>query len=225
MARTDGVPLFVEELTKAVLEAGLLRTGDRYALPAAAAAAIPLARDSLMARLDRLAPVKEVAQVGGLIGREFALRAARGGGAAARGRAAATPWTSWSRAELVFRRGEPPEATYTFKHALVRDAAYESLLKSRRQQLHARIAEALEERFPETARREPELLAHHCTEAGLAEQAVDYWRRAGALALARSATLEAVAQLSRGLELLPGLPDGPSVGGASRACSSRSAAR
>ena len=111
-------------------------------------------------------------------------------------------------AELVFARGEPPEAGYSFKHALVRDAAYESLLKTRRQQLHARIARVLEERFPETADAEPELLARHCTEAGLAEQAVDYWQRAGQQALARSATAEAVEHLTRGLEVLAGLSGG-----------------
>jgi predicted ATPase len=111
-------------------------------------------------------------------------------------------------AELVFGRGTPPEASYTFKHALVRDAAYQSLLKSKREQLHARIAQILEERFPETVETEPELLAHHCTEAGLTEQAVEYWQRAGQQALARSATAEAVAQLDKGLGLLLGLPDG-----------------
>jgi predicted ATPase len=108
----------------------------------------------------------------------------------------------------VFARGEPPEASYTFKHALVRDAAHESLLKTRRRELHARVARALEERFPETAEAEPELLARHCDEAGLAERAVDHWQRAGQRALARSAAAEAVAHLTRGLESLADLPDG-----------------
>src|SRR6185369_16248574 len=105
---------------------------------------------------------------------------------------------------LAFRRGIPPEAHYTFKHALVRDAAYESLLKSRRQALHARIARVLEERFPQTARAQPELVARHCTEAGLVGKAVEYWLKAGRQAVARSATAEAIAQLGRGLELLAG---------------------
>ena len=198
-ARADGVPLFVEELTKAVLETGAAGAGST--VPASLHA-------SLMARLDRVPGVKEVAQVAACVGREFAypLLAAvsplpEPGLRAALDRLVA--------AELVFSRGEPSEASYTFKHALVREAAHESLLKSRRQQLHARIARALEERWPETVKTEPELLAQHCTEAGLVEQAVEYRLRAGQQALARSATAEAVAQLSRGLELLAGLPDGP----------------
>src|SRR5215213_4153515 len=198
-ARADGVPLFVEELTKAVLETGAAGAGST--VPASLHA-------SLMARLDRVPGVKKVAQVAACVGREFAypllaavspvpepeLRAALGRLVAA---------------ELVFARGEPSEASYTFKHALVREAAHESLLKSRRQQLHARIVRALEERWPETVKTEPELLAQHCTEAGLVEQAVEYRLRAGQQAIARSATAEAVAQLSRGLELLAGLPDSP----------------
>jgi class 3 adenylate cyclase/predicted ATPase len=196
-ARTDGVPLFVEELTKAVLEAGAAGVG---AVPASLHA-------SLMARLDRVPGVKEVAQAAACIGREFGYPLL----------AAVSPTpepelrTALERlaaAELVFRRGEPPESSYAFKHALVRDAAYESLLKTQRQQLHARIARALEEHFPETAEAEPELLARHCAEAGLAEQAVDYRRRAGEHALARSAMAEAAAQLTKGLELLEALPDG-----------------
>ena len=198
-ARTDGVPLFVEELTKAVLEAGTTEAGA--AVPASLHA-------SLMARLDRVPGVKEVAQVAACIGREFAypLLAAVSPLPEPELRAALDRLAA---AELVFARGEPPEASYTFKHALVRDAAHESLLKAQRQQLHARIARVLEERFPETVEAEPELLARHCAEAGLAEQAVDYWQRAGQRALARSAMAEAVAQLTRGLEALAGLPDGP----------------
>ena len=155
MARTDGVPLFVEELTKTVLESGLLTdAGDRYELsgPLPPLAIPTTLHDSLMARLDRLAPVKEVAQIGAVIGREFSheLLAA----------VSALPEDKLGEAldqlvasELIFRRGVPPEATYSFKHALVQDAAYQSLLKSKRQQLHARIAQVLEERFPETVRR------------------------------------------------------------------------
>ena len=163
---------------------------------------------SLMARLDRVPGVKEVAQVAACIGREFAypLLAAVSPLPEAELRAALDRLAA---AELVFARGEPPEASYAFKHALVRDAAHESLLKAERQRLHARIVRVLEERFPETVDAEPELLARHCAEAGLAEQAVDYWQRAGQRALARSATAEAVAHLTRGLEVLAGLPDGP----------------
>src|SRR5437763_13479558 len=186
-ARTDGVPLFVEELTKAVLEAGAAGT----AVPASLHA-------SLMARLDRAPGVKEVAQVAACLGREFAypLLAAISPVPELELRAALERLAA---AELVFARGEPPEAIYTFKHALVRDAAHESLLRTRRRELHARIARALEERFPETADAEPELLARHCAEAGLLERAVDYWYRAGRRSLARSAMNEAVAQLTRGL--------------------------
>jgi predicted ATPase len=111
--------------------------------------------------------------------------------------------------ELIFRRGSPPEATYTFKHGLVQDAAYGTLLKSRRQQLHARIRQVLEERFPDQVEVQPELLPHHCTQAGTVDRAVDYWYKAGRQAVARSAMIEAVAQLTQGLDLMPGLPAGP----------------
>ena len=198
-ARTDGVPLFVEELTRAVLEAGTTVTG---------AAAVPASlHASLMARLDRVPEVKEVAQVAACIGREFAypLLAAISPVPEAELRAALGRLIA---AELVFARGEPPEASYTFKHALVRDAAHESLLKTRRRELHARVARVLEERFPETAEAEPELLARHCAEAGLVERAVVYWQRAGDRALVRSAMAEAVAHLSRGLDALADLPGG-----------------
>src|SRR3954453_10109608 len=191
-ARTDGVPLFVEELTKAVLEAGSAGTGST--VPASLHA-------SLMARLDRVPGVKEVAQVAACIGREFAypLLAAVSPLPEPGLRAALDRLPS---AELVFARGEPPEAAYSFKHALVRDAAHESLLRTRRQELHARIVRVLEERFPATVDAEPELLARHGAEGGLAERAVDYWQRAGQRALARSATAEAVAHLSEGLRVL-----------------------
>ena len=146
-----------------------------------------------MARLDRLAPVKEVAQVAAVIGREFSPRAAGGGRRAAASASSRTRSSSWSAAELVFRRGEAPGASYAFKHALVRDAAYQSLLKGRRRQLHAGIAAVLEERFPEIAAAEPELLARHYAGAGSAERAVEHWRRAAELAIGRSANLEAIA--------------------------------
>ena len=168
MAKTDGVPLFVEELTKTVLESGLLAdAGDRYELsgPLPPLAIPSTLHDSLLARLDRLAPVKEIAQIGAAIGREFshALLAAVADRPEAELQAALDQLVA---SELVFRRGTPPEATYSFKHALVQDAAYGTLLKSRRQQLHARIVEVLEEQFPETAEAQPELLAHHCTAGG-----------------------------------------------------------
>jgi class 3 adenylate cyclase/predicted ATPase len=204
LARTDGVPLFVEELTKAVLEAGLLTDkGDRYELRAPLPPlAIPSTlQDSLMARLDRLAPVKEVAQVAAVIGREFSheLLAAV---APLHGTELSKGLDRLVAAELVFRRGEAPKAGYVFKHALVRDAAYHSLLRSRRKELHGRIAAALEERFPETAEGQPELLAHHLAEAGQAERAILHLQRAARRALARSADLEAAEHLRAALRQL-----------------------
>jgi predicted ATPase len=209
VGRTDGVPLFVEELTKTVLESGLLRdAGDRYELsgPLPPLAIPTTLHDSLMARLDRLAPVKEVAQTAAVIGREFShelLAAVSPLSANQLGEALEQLVNS----ELVFRRGAPPEATYTFKHALVQDAAYQSLLKSKRQQLHASIAQVLEEEFPEVAKANPELLAHHLAEAALVEQAVVYWERAARQSVERSAMIEAVAQSRNGLDLLDRLPD------------------
>jgi class 3 adenylate cyclase/predicted ATPase len=211
VAKTDGVPLFVEELTKAVLESGLLREeDDRYALagPLSPPAIPSTLQDSLLARLDRLAPVREVAQIASVLGREFPfelLAAVAPQDEAALGEAMA----QLCAAELVFCRGTPPAATYSFKHALIQDAAYQSLLKSRRQQLHARIVGVLEERFPETAEAEPELLAHHCAQAGLVEKASTYWHEAGQQAIRRSALAEAVTHLTTALELLAGFADGP----------------
>jgi len=210
VAKTDGVPLFVEELTKAVLESGLLEDrGDRYELtgPLPPLAIPATLHDSLVARLDHLAPAKEVAQIGATIGREFshALLAAVTDRPEAELHIALDQLVS---SELVFRRGAPPEATYSFKHALVQDAAYGTLLKSRRQQLHARIAKVLEDQFPETADAQPELLAHHCTQAGLIQTAVQYWHNAGQQAIARSAMAEAIAQSTKGIALLERLPDG-----------------
>jgi class 3 adenylate cyclase/predicted ATPase len=211
LAKTEGVPLFIEELTKTVLASGLLKNGgDRYELagPLPQLAIPTTLRDSLMARLDRLARAKEVAQVAACIGREFTYPLLAAVSPSPEGELQAA-LDRLAAAELVFARGTPPEASYAFKHALVRDAAHECLLKVQRQHLHGRIARVLEERFPETVETEPELLAQHCSEAGLIEQAVEHWQRAGQQALARSATAEAVAQLDRGLELLAGLPDGP----------------
>jgi class 3 adenylate cyclase/predicted ATPase len=211
VARTDGVPLFVEELTKTVLESGLLTdAGDHYELsgPLPPLAIPTTLHDSLMARLDRLAPVKEVAQIGAVIGREFSHELL----------AAVAPMSANQlgdaleqlvQSELVFRRGQAPEATYSFKHALVQDAAYQSLLKSKRQQVHARIAKVLEEQFPATAEAQPEVVAHHCTHAGLTGKATDYWHKAGRQAMVRSAMTEAVAQLTQALDLLARLSIGP----------------
>jgi class 3 adenylate cyclase len=204
VARTDGVPLFVEELTKTVLESGLLAdAGDHYELsgPLPPLAIPTTLHDSLMARLDRLAPVKEVAQIGAVIGRDFSHELL----AAVAGRPEAdlnTALDQLVQSELVFRRGDPPDASYSFKHVLVQDAAYQSLLKSRRQQLHARIAKVLEEHFPEAADAQPELLARHWTAAGFGEKAVAYWYEAGRLALGRSAVVEAAAHFTYGLDLL-----------------------
>jgi class 3 adenylate cyclase len=207
VAKTDGNPLFVEELTKAVVEAGILikdAEGYRLAGPLLRLAIPATLQDSLMSRLDRLAPVREISQIGAAIGREFSyslMRTVVGRDETALKNALA----QLEKAELVFRRGEPPEATYSFKHALVRDAAYESLLKSRRQQLHGQIARALEDGFADTVASQPEIVAHHFTEAGLVEPAIDYWLKAGQQAARRSANTEALNHLTRGLELLPNI--------------------
>ena len=204
------MPLFVEELTKAVLESGLLREeGDRYALagPLPALAIPSTLQDSLMARLDRLASAKEVAQVAAVIGREFPHAAARGGGADVPETCWATPSSSWSTPSWSSGAARRPTPIYTFKHALVQDAAYQSLLRSKRQQLHARIAEVLEDRSLDVGETGPEVLARHLTEAGLAERAIPYWRRAGELAAGRSANVEAIAHLGKALELLGTLPN------------------
>jgi class 3 adenylate cyclase len=208
LARTEGVPLFTEELTKAVIESGLLKdAGDRYVLngPLPPLAIPATLHDSLMARLDRLAPVKEIAQIGACIGREFDHELL----------AAVVPLADVElaaaldrlvEAELVFRRGIPPAATYIFKHALVRDAAYQSLLRKRRQELHANIALALEADFPQAVESRPELVASHFNDAGLFDKAVGYWLQAGVLAAGRSANVEAIAHLRSGLTSLEALP-------------------
>jgi predicted ATPase len=204
------VPLFIEELTKSVVESGLVTdAGDSYVGtgPAAPLAIPTTLHASLLARLDRLAPTREVAQIGAALGRSFSheLISAVSG----------TPQHNLDDAleqlvagELIFRRGTPPDAEYTFKHALVQDAAYSTLLRTRRQQLHGRIATTLEAQFPETVETQPEVLARHCAEAGLTEKAVDYSFKAGQRAIARGAMPEAVAQLRKGLDLLSGVPDG-----------------
>jgi class 3 adenylate cyclase len=211
VAKTDGVPLFVEELTKTVIESGFLReTDDRYELdgPLPRLAIPATLHDSLMARLDRLAPVKEIAQIGATIGREFSYELLAEV-SPLRGNDLHEALNRLVGSELVFRRGQPPDATYVFKNALIQDVAYDSLLKSRRQQLHTDIAQALEERLANIAGNAPELLAHHYTEAGLPEQAVAYWLKAGHRAINRSAYIEAIAHLQKGLELLSDLPETP----------------
>ncbi|TWB60027.1 adenylate/guanylate cyclase domain-containing protein [Bradyrhizobium sacchari] len=209
--KTDGVPLFVEELTKMVLESGLLvEEAGRYRLnsPLPPLAIPATLQDSLMARLDRLAPVKEVAQIGAAIGRDFSYALLK----YVAGRDDLTLSAALGQleeAELLLRRGAPPEASYSFKHALVQEAAYESLLKSKRQLLHTRIGEVLREKFPVVAETEPEVLAHHFTEAGLGEVALEWWRKAGQQALKRSAYSEAIAHLGKAIATVDELPDDP----------------
>jgi class 3 adenylate cyclase/predicted ATPase len=211
VAKTDGGPLFVEELTKMALESGLLQEGEeRYALsgPLPPLAIPATLHDSLMARLDRLAAVKGLAQLGATLGREFSYELLQ----------AVSPWDEGTlrqglqqlvEAEFLCQQGLPPQATYRFKHALIQDAAYQSLLRSTRQLYHQRIAQVLEGHFPETAETQPEWLAHHYTQAGLTEQAVHYWQRAGQHASDRSAHLEAVSHFTTGIELLKSLPETP----------------
>jgi class 3 adenylate cyclase/predicted ATPase len=209
--KTDGVPLFVEEMTKAVLESGQLKETDgHYELAGSLQALVIPAtlQDSLMARLDRLMTAKVIAQLGATMGRQFSYAWLQ---AVAQldevmlqhelGRLV--------KAEIVYQRGVPPQSTYVFKHALIQDAAAQSLLKSTRQHYHQRIAQVLEAQFPATVDQQPELLAHHYTEAGLTEQAVPYWHHAGQNAIQRLAHVEAIAHLRQGLELLQTFPETP----------------
>jgi len=198
---TDGIPLFVEELTKTVLESGVLREQNgRYVLDRPLPPlAIPMTlHASLMARLDRLAPVRDVAQIGAAIGRRFSYELISA--------VASMPTERLDDAlehlvgaELVFRHGAPPDAEYTFKHALVQDAAYSSLLRDRRQQLHARIAMELENHFSDVAEQQPEILAEHCAQAGLMEKAARLWVRAGHNTAKRAAHREASVLLEKAL--------------------------
>jgi class 3 adenylate cyclase/predicted ATPase len=208
VGHTDGVPLFVEELTKTVLESGLLRqSGERYLLtgPLQQLAIPSTLHASLMARLDRLAPVKEVAQIAAAIGREFTYQVLSAVAAMPR-EALFDALRRLVEAELVFQRGTPPDSVYSFKHALVQDAAYATLLRGKRKQIHTCIKRVLEDHFPELAELQPELLAHHSTQAGLAAEAIDYWERAGRRAASQSANREAVAHFRKALDLLPQLP-------------------
>ena len=213
VAKTDGVPLFIEELTKTVRESGILiADGDHYHLdgPLPPLAIPSTLQDSLMARIDRLAPVKEIAQIGAAIGREFtyALLNAVVGRDQASLRAVLA---QLEEAELLSRTGAVPNARYSFKHMLVRDIAYESLLKSRRQVLHRRIAESLRDKFPSIASAEPELIAHHFTESGLYELAIGWWDQAGNFALRRSAFKEASAHLGKAIAMGDKLAQGTSA--------------
>jgi class 3 adenylate cyclase/predicted ATPase len=207
--KTDGVPLFVEEMTKALLESGHLKAVESHyeLIGSLLTLAIPATlHDSLMARLDRLVTAKAIAQYAAVIGRQFAYDLL----STVSQLDAATLQRELGRlveAEIVYQRGVPPQATYTFKHALIQDAAYESLLKSTRQHYHQRITLVLETQFPEVAKAQPELLAHHCTEAGLTEKAVHYWHQAGQRAIEHSAHVEAISHLRQGLELLQTLPE------------------
>jgi class 3 adenylate cyclase/tetratricopeptide (TPR) repeat protein len=209
--RTDGIPLFVEELTKMVMESGLLvEDAGRYRLdsPLPPLAIPATLQDSLMARLDRLAPVKEVAQIGAAIGRDFSYTLLR----FVAGRDDLTLNAALAQlegAELLLRRGTPPDATYTFKHALVQEAAYQSLLRSRRQLIHQHIGDVLRDRFPIIAETEPEVLAFHFTEAGLSGAALEWWRKAGQQALRRSAYTEAIAHFAKAVAIADSLPDEP----------------
>ena len=208
--RTDGVPLFVE-LTKSVLESGLLREeADRYALDGALPPfAIPMSlHDSLMARLDRLASVRHVAQTGAAIGREFSYELVHAVTRLPEDELQAG-LARLVAAELVFQRGTPPDAVYAFKHVLVQDAAHGSLLRSSRQQLHAQIAEALAAHSPELLDNQPEVFAQHYAEAGLVEKSVACWGKAGRRSVALSAIAEAAAQFEKGLDQLKLLPDNP----------------
>jgi len=211
ISKTDGVPLFVEELTKTVLESAALDdAGDQHLkVGALSPSAIPTTLyDSLMARLDRLAPIKEIAQIAAVLGREFSysLLASVVPASEPLLRGALAQLTA---AELIFGRGAPPNATYVFKHALVQDAAYASLLRGKRQQLHGQIADVLKDKFPDTVETQPELIAHHMAQAGRGRQAIDYLRKAGQRAIERSANAEAIGHLERALELLQQLPDNP----------------
>ena len=209
VAKADGVPLYVEELTKAILGSGVIEArGDIYVLTGALAQLhIPeTLQDSLMARLDRAPRLREVAQLGSVLGREFAYDTI----SALAGIEEQMLQSGLGQLvfdELLYQRGRPPRSRYLFKHALIQDAAYQSLLKRTRQQYHQQVAKLLEDRFPEVASTQPELVAHHYTEANCPAQAIAYWHKAGVAAASKSANLEAIDQFRRGLALVEALPD------------------
>jgi class 3 adenylate cyclase/tetratricopeptide (TPR) repeat protein len=209
VAKSDGVPLYVEELTKAILGSGVLEaSGEAYLLTGALAQLhIPeTLQDSLMARLDRAPRLREVAQLGSVLGREFAYDMI----SALAGIEEEMLQSGLGQLvvdELLYQRGRPPRSRYLFKHALIQDAAYQSLLKRTRQQYHQRVAKLLEDRFSEVASTQPELVAHHYTEANCSAEAIAYWQKAGAAAVRTSANVEAIEQFRRGLALVEALPD------------------
>lgn len=209
VTKTDGVPLFIEEMTKAIVESGVLQIIDnqcRLTGPMPSLSIPSTLQDSLMARLDRLFTAKRLVQLAATIGRQFTYELLKGLTAMDE----AVLQRELGRlveAELLYQRGVPPHASYLFKHALIQDAAYHSLLKSSRQQYHQQIAEMLFTHFPETAESEPEVLAHHYTQAGLLQQAIPFWQHAAARAIERSANIEAVDHLTKGLTLLETLLD------------------
>ncbi len=209
LSKTDGNPLFIEEVTKLVLESGLVeeKKGAYHLQGSLKTLSIPKTlHDSLMARLDQLGPAKKVAQIGATIGREFSYSLIK----------AVSQFDKivlkdylmkLVKTELLFVSGEIPNAIFTFKHALIQETAYSSLLKKQNQLFHKRIVKNLEKSFPDIVKSSPELLAHHCHEAGLLEEAIPYWKRAGDLAISRSAHSEAINHLNKGLEVLKDLPD------------------
>jgi serine/threonine protein kinase/predicted ATPase len=215
VAKTDGVPLFVEEYTKMVMESDRLRddSGEVAMAGSFINQQIPATlQDLLMARLDRMASNREVVQIAATLGREFSYELIK----------AVTPLAESELqaeldklvvAELLYQKGKPPQSTYLFKHALIQDAAYQSLLKSKKQQVHRRIAVALEKQFGEMVQNQPELLAYHFTEAGLVPQGIEYWSKAGIRSQERMANVEAASHLRRGLEMLASLPDTPERAG------------
>jgi predicted ATPase len=210
--RTDGIPLFVEEMTKAVLEAGSEGAAQRTvaSIPSPTLGVPASLQASLMARLDRLGLAKEVAQVGAAIGREFSHALL----AAVTRKPEAELGSALDRlleAGLLFRHGVPPDATYSFKHALVEDAAYGTLLREPRRALHARIAEVIETKFVEIAEGQPQLLARHCAEANQIEKAISLWGKAGQRSVQRSALVEGIEQITRALEQIAKLPSAPAL--------------
>jgi hypothetical protein len=208
---SEGVPLFIEEITRSVIESGLFRVeGDAYVTdgPLPEISVPPTLQASLLARLDRLSPIKEIAQIGAAVGRQFprALVAAVARKAEPELDAALDQLIA---ADLIFGRGVGQDTVYEFKHALIRDIAYDTLLRSQRQALHARIAEVLKSRFPDRVAAQPELLAQHLADAGQTKESVEFWRQAADRSVRAGATTEALRQLDRGLSLIATLPTSP----------------
>ena len=210
VAKAQGVPLFVEEITRSVVGSSTLEERDgRYHLTDAGAPfVIPATlKDSLVARLDRLGPAKDVALAASIIGQEFSFELV-GAAASVEPPLLVAALGQLVQSDIVAQRGEPPHAVYTFKHALVRDAAYQTVLKSRKRHLHERVAQALESRFSDLARTEPELLAHHYSEADVVDRALPYWRKAAEYASASLAHAEAIGHIGKALALISAMPEG-----------------